>query len=201
MKSRSMSDRSLGKRRTRENRAPTRSTQHVALLVAHREVIAGAVLKLRTRSGARDRHRIVARGMTATSGRQLRSCEGRMEIHQGHDSEKQHGRPTRTCDVGGEPERPDCDAAKAAANPIAHAGPRQIRMLDASVARREARPGPKSRRGYQPAERSGEESGGTNALLLRLVEPVSSPLGRRQRRVPCHDGRKWRKGIPDQPFC
>ncbi len=51
-----------------------------AFLVAHREIVPAAIVEI---AYAGDAHAVtvdVARGMTATSGRQSRSCEGRMRL-------------------------------------------------------------------------------------------------------------------------
>ena len=56
--------------------------QHLALLIAHREIVPAAVVEVADAGEVRTRSpSMTARGMTATSGRQLRSCEGGSMTH------------------------------------------------------------------------------------------------------------------------
>lgn len=76
-----------------------------------------------------------------------------------YDSEKQHDCQRRHATLAREPGRPDCERREGGRQPNAHAGPRQIRIVDHQG-------GPGERHGQaqkagdrdQPAEGSGEKS-------------------------------------------
>ena len=109
---------------------------------------------MRTRSPS-----MIARGITATSGRQLRSCEGRMEIHQPDHAEKQHEAIHGHTPLAREPERPDRERRKGHRQPQTQPGPRQIRIVDGQRGPGDEHgPAQKPASRDQPAESRGHSS-------------------------------------------
>jgi hypothetical protein len=154
-----MSDWPLGKVGYVEIERDQVRQQHVALLVTNREVIPGAVLKV---ADAGQVH-VIALDRGARHDGDFRSPVAIVRGMDGdppsHDSEKQHDGQHGHATLAGEPEGPDCERHEGGRQSNAHAGPRQIRIV-------ENQGGPGERHGHaqkaddpdQPAERFREES-------------------------------------------
>jgi hypothetical protein len=132
---------------------------------------------------------IVARGMTATSGRQLRSCEGRMEIYQATTPKKQHDGQRGHATLAREPERPDCERREGGRQPNAHTGPRQIRIVDHQGGQARG-----TARHKRPATAISQPKGLEKSLRNELIvspaictreRRLASPTARAPRRVLC----------------
>ena len=198
----SMSDWPFGKVRYVEIERDQMRQQHVALLVTHREVVPGAVLEI---ADAGQVH-VIAIDRGARHDRDFRSPVAIVRGTDGdppsHNSEKQHDGQHGHATLAGEPERPDCERREGGRQPNAHAGPRQIRIVDGQG-------GPSERHGQaqkaddrdQPAERSGEESAErTHCFSGYLKQRTLASVAARQGVKACAMSRRteWRERYADQ---
>src|SRR5271169_5152752 len=127
--------------------------------------------------------------MTATSRRQLRSCEGRMEIHHATTPRKPAG--------------PNCEPSEGRRQRQTHPGPWQIRIVDGQRGPRD-RYGPAERDDDrdQPAERPGQEAAKRTHWLLPLFHSaerigVAACKGEKVCVLSWPKGQRWNVYRPD----